>query len=183
MVGGTEIQQGFFNTKVYQNKNGVSDTLQTDDDIRISTWSAFAQVDLSIQEKWFLLLGASLNQSKVDITRLNKYPVQAQSRTYQGEWAPRISLLRKFESGTSVTGIVSKGFSPPSIGELLPSTGVISTSLEAESGINYELLLRQDLWKNRLFLDLSGYYFKLKKERYYRCRLFCECRRCHTERN
>ena len=161
IVFGGEFQQGYFNTKVFQNKNGVSDTLQTDDDIRQSTYSVFAQADLAIEEKWFLVFGSSVNQSKVDITRLNKYPVLTQSKTYQGEWAPRVSLLRKFEN-TSVTAIFSKGFSPPTTAELLPSTGVISTYLEAETGTNYELLARQYLLNNRLWIEISGYYFKLK---------------------
>ncbi|HEX6182066.1 MAG TPA: TonB-dependent receptor [Chitinophagaceae bacterium] len=162
IVFGGELQQGYFNTKVYQNKNGESDTLQTDDDIRHTTYSVFAQADLSIEEKWFLILGSSLNQSKVDITRLNKYPVQVQSQTYEGEWAPRISLLRKFGEYTSVLGIFSKGFSPPTTAELLPSTGVISTYLEAETGANYELVIRQYFLQRDLWFELSGYYFKLK---------------------
>jgi len=38
----------------------------------------------------------------------------------------------------SLKATLSRGFSPPTIAELLPSTGVISTELEAEYGWNYE---------------------------------------------
>lgn len=162
LVAGGELQQGYFNTKVYQNRQGVSDTLQTDDDIRYTAYSIFAQADLTLGKDWIVTAGTSLNRSKVDITRLNKYPVQAQSRTYKGEWAPRLTVLRSLGSATAVLATVSRGFSPPTVSEILPSTGVISTFLEAETGNNYELLLRQYLFRRLIRLELSGYYFRLE---------------------
>jgi iron complex outermembrane receptor protein len=56
---------------------------------------------------------------------------------------------------------VAKGFSPPSISELLPSTSVISTSLEAETGTNYEAGVRLSPFTSLLYIQLSGYYFRL----------------------
>ncbi|HEX2628872.1 MAG TPA: TonB-dependent receptor, partial [Chitinophagaceae bacterium] len=54
-----------------------------------------------------------------------------------------------------------KGFSPPTVAEVLPSTGVISTELEAEQGWNYETTLRSYLFQSQLHIELTGYYFKL----------------------
>ncbi|MGB8194246.1 MAG: TonB-dependent receptor, partial [Chitinophagaceae bacterium] len=125
IVAGGELQEGFFNTKVFQNRQGVSDTLQTDDDIRFHTYNVFAQADLSIADNWFITAGTSVNNSKVEFTRLNQYPLRVQSRTYRTEWAPRISILKNFHENTSVFAIVSKGFSPPTLAELLPSTSNI----------------------------------------------------------
>jgi iron complex outermembrane receptor protein len=47
------------------------------------------------------------------------------------------------------------------VAELLPSTGVISTELEAEQGWNYEASLRYYLWSGRLRLEATGFYFRL----------------------
>jgi iron complex outermembrane receptor protein len=161
LVAGGELQEGFFNTQVSKNKNGNPDTLQTNDDIRYGTWSIFAQADVNFKESWFISGGASINKSKVNFTRLNKYPVLQQGRTYKNEISPRLTVLKKFKNNKAIFAGISKGFSPPTIAELLPSTGVISTFLEAEYGTNYELGGSITLLKNRLRIEATGFYFKL----------------------
>ncbi|MEP7237116.1 MAG: TonB-dependent receptor, partial [Ferruginibacter sp.] len=161
MVAGAELQYGFFNTQVSKNKNGNPDTLQTNDDIQYTTSIFFAQGDISIKDNWIITAGMSINKLKVDFTRLNSYPVLQQGRTYKNELSPRLALQKKFKNNVAVFGSISKGFSPPTIAELLPSTGVISTFLEAESGTNYELGAKIALLKGKLRLEATGFYFKL----------------------
>ena len=161
LIAGAELQKGFFNTQVSKNKNGNADTLQTNDDIEYFTSSIFAQADISIKDNWIITAGASINKSKVDFARLNKYPVLHQGRTYKNEISPRLALQKKFKKGNAVFASISRGFSPPTISELLPSTGVISTFLEAEEGINYELGGKLFLINGKLRLEATGYYFKL----------------------
>lgn len=161
LIGGSEFQQGFFNTQVSKNKNGNPDTLQTNDDINYTTYNFFVQGDVSIIKKWFINAGVSLNKTKVDLTRLNKYPVIKQSRSYQNELAPRISLKNVLTDDLFLKATVSRGFSPPTIAEVLPSTGVISTGLEAEYGWNYEMTADYELFHHKLQLEATGFYFKL----------------------
>lgn len=161
IVAGAELQYGFFNTQVSKNKNGNPDTLQTNDDIQYSTGSFFAQGDVSINDDWIITAGMSMNKLKVDFTRLNNYPVLKQGRTYKNELSPRLAVQKKIKNNSAVFASISKGFSPPTISELLPSTGVISTFLEAESGTNYELGGKTALLKRKLRLELTGFYFKL----------------------
>lgn len=161
LLAGGELQYGFFNTKVYQNRQGMSDTLQTDDDIQYRVYSAFVQGDLNLASRLFITVGTSINNTRVEFARLNSYPVKLQSRTYRQEWAPRISVLYSINQRLSAFASIARGFSPPSIAELLPSTGVISTFLEAEKGTNYEAGIRQTAISNRLYVQLSGYYFRL----------------------
>jgi iron complex outermembrane receptor protein len=103
----------------------------------------------------------SINESQVDITRLNKYPVLKQSRNYESEISPRVSIVKRIGSDFSLFGSIAKGFSPPTTAELLPSTGVISTSLEAEEGTNYELGSRLNLLGGKLQMELIAFHFKL----------------------
>lgn len=161
LVTGAELQKGFFNTQVSKNKNGNADTLQTNDDIEYFNGSFFVQADMSIKDSWFITAGASINKTKVNFTRLSSYPVLKQGRTYKNEISPRFAVHKKFRKEDAVFASVSRGFSPPTIAELLPSTGAISTFLEAESGINYELGGRISLFKGKLRLEATGYYFKL----------------------
>ena len=58
-------------------------------------------------------------------------------------------------------GLISKGYSPPTVAELLPSTTVINTGLQAEEGWNYELGFRGGFFENRLSVDVNAFYFRL----------------------
>jgi len=161
LVAGSEFQQGFFNTQVAKNKNGNPDTLQTNDDINYRTYSFFVQGDLSLPHNWFINTGISLNKTNVVFTRLSAYPIIQQSRSYKNELAPRISLKKIVSETISIKATVSRGFSPPTVAELLPSTGTISTDLEAEYGWNYETTIGVNLFKRKLQLEATGFYFKL----------------------
>lgn len=160
-VTGSEFQQGYFNTQVSKNKNGNPDTLQTNDDIGLTLYNYFFQSDLIINKKWSFTTGISINKTKVSFTRLSNYPVVRQSGTYKNELAPRFAATRLFKNEFSIKASIARGFSPPTIGELLPSTGVISTNLEAEYGWNYELTFSKRLLKNKLSFEVTGFYFKL----------------------
>lgn len=161
IIAGAEFQQGYFNTQVSKNKNGNPDTLQTNDDIVTSNLSIFTQSSIDIGQSWSVIGGISITKTKLELTRLSSYPVIAQSRTYRNELAPRLSMMKKINENIHWLAAVSKGFSPPTVAEVLPSTGVISTYLEAERGWNYETNLRFFLLKSRLKLELTGFYFKL----------------------
>lgn len=164
LLAGTEIQQGYFNTQASKNKNGNPDTLQTNDDVNNTALSVFAQATVDIDNKFFLQTAIGINKTKISITRLNQYPVLAQSRSYPNEVAPMLSVKRRFNiKNGSVTwsACVAKGFSPPTVAEVLPSTGIISTSLEAEKGWNYETTLALYLLRNKLKIEATAFYFKL----------------------
>lgn len=161
LVAGSEFQQGRFNTQVAKNRNGNPDTLQTNDDIDYTTLSVFVQGDLRLPHQWFLTGGISLNKSTAAITRLSRYPVISQKRKYRNEPAPRLALKKMITDLFSIKSTISRGFSPPTVAELLPSTGVISTELEAEYGWNYEMTAGYDFFKKRLRTELTAYYFRL----------------------
>ncbi len=161
IVAGAEFQHAFFNTLVFKNNKGKPDSLQTNDDITYNLRSYFIQGEIGMDKKWFVTSGVSLNRTKVSFTRLSQFPLITQTRVYKNELAPRISVKKIFTDNFFATATVSRGFSPPTIAELLPSTGVISPELEAEYGWNYELGLGSDLLKRRLRLELTGFYFKL----------------------
>ena len=163
LVGGSEFQQGFFNTAVFKNLNGKPDTLQNNDDVIYFVNSYFIQGDFRFNEKWFVNGGLSLNKTKVGFARLSQFPIVSQNRSYRNELAPGISIKKVFTDDFSLKATVSRGFSPPTIAELLPSTGVISTNLEAEYGWNYEMTFGYDLFKRKLRVEATGFYFKLNK--------------------
>jgi iron complex outermembrane recepter protein len=166
LVAGGEYQQGFFNTQVSKNRNGNPDTLQTNDDVDNLTYNLFLQSEVEFDNGLNITAGASVTKTKLEFRRLNKYPIVTQSRTYRNEIAPRFTVSKKFDVGRSNTmtwlASASRGFSPPTVAEVLPSTGVISTELEAEEGWNYETKLSGFFFHNKLSVDVTGFYFKLQ---------------------
>jgi iron complex outermembrane receptor protein len=157
---GAELQQGFTTLRIYSNKAGNPDTLQTDDELFNRQSFIFSQ--LSWQHKqWIITAGASLNQLAVEFTRLSNTPFTVQKRKYNNELAPRLAVLRKVGDDLSIYGSIAKGFSPPTSAELLPSGGTINTALNAEQGTNYEIGAKGSFLKQRLSYDVNAFYFRL----------------------
>jgi iron complex outermembrane recepter protein len=165
LATGAEWQQGYFNTVVSKNRNGLPDTLQTNDDINNSNHTVFFHALGTIKFKWYLAAGAGINSNRLVISRLNNYPVVDQKRTYRNELAPQFSVSRDFGFSSTrlfVQILASKGFSPPTIAEILPSTGVINTTLEAEQGWNLESSLSYYLLGNKLKIKGTVFDFRLR---------------------
>src|SRR5664279_4954915 len=135
---GGEAQKGFFETQDYGNNNGKPDTLQTNDNINTWTYSVFAQADMNFSKGWQLSAGLSYNEAFVGIQRISVPGSQPRNKTFSNELAPRIAVSKKITSFMLLYGSVSRGFSPPTVSEILPSTGSINTDLQPESGISYE---------------------------------------------
>lgn len=161
-IAGGELQQGYATVKVYNNKLGNTDSLQTDDEVNNRLASVFIQAEASLPKGWIATAGLSFNTTAVTFNRLSVVPSFMYATHFNNEVAPRISLLKKIGNSLSVYGVVSKGFSPPTVAELLPSTSVINTGLQAEKGINYEIGFRSGLLSNRLSIDINSFYFRLQ---------------------
>ena len=162
IVAGVEFQQGISSVRIYSNKSGNPDTLQTDDEINNRVFFAFAQSTLELPKNWFITAGASINSQNLSIIRLSTSPVVEQKRKYNNELAPRLAILKQLNRALSVYASVARGFSPPTTAELLPSSGIIATDLDPEDGINYEAGLRGSFNRGRIYFDVNGFYFGLK---------------------
>jgi iron complex outermembrane receptor protein len=158
---GGEVQQGYFSVKDMQNNLGHPDTLQTDDRINDFVALVFAQADFSLPHGWDFTAGLSMNHERLQFTRLYPAPVKDFIKKYHNVLSPRVTLSKKVTPDILVYANVSKGFSPPAVSEILPSTTVLNTELQAEEGINYEIGSRGDLWKHRLSFDFSAFIFNL----------------------
>ncbi len=159
--GGIEIQQGIGSSKVYTNNNGSAGDIQTDDEITNKTNLVFLQAMFEIPKGWIITGGASYNMMNVEILRLST-PSSLQKRNYNNEVAPRLAILKKINPTISVYGSISKGFSPPTTAEILPSTGIINTALNAEDGVNTEIGTKGHILKGRLYFDINTFYFQLQ---------------------
>jgi iron complex outermembrane receptor protein len=161
-ITGMEIQQGFTTAKAFKNVKGSPDSLRTDDEVNHFLMIGFTQLSWKLKGNWILDGGISINQLTSSLTRLSNVPVITNKRTYSNQWAPRLALLKKMNSHISVYASIARGFSPPTTSELLPSSGIVSTDLNAESGLNWEAGSRGMIRRNRLSYDISIFRFQLK---------------------
>lgn len=159
-VGG-EYQYGFTSTRTFGNQSGVPDTLQFDDEIGATQYNVFVQTDINLGENFIINAGLSYNNYGYGFTRLNNRPVKTINKTFAPVLVPRISVLQKLGDRYSLYATVSNGYSPPTIDEIVPSTGVFNEALKAEKATNYELGLRGELVKHKLFAEAAAYFFNL----------------------
>jgi iron complex outermembrane receptor protein len=160
--GGAEFQQSFNTQRIYNNKNGETDSIQTDDEIYNNQGFIFLQGNAELPKGWIVTAGASINQSGLNFRRLSTVPPVSDQRNFNNEISPRFALLKKVNKTVSVYGSIARGFSVPTMGQILPSTNVFNTNLQAESGIDYEVGSRGSLLKNKLYFDINAFFYKLK---------------------
>ena len=160
---GGEAQKGFFQTQDYGNKNGSPDTLQTNDNINAWTYTFFAQADLFFEKGWQASAGLSFNEAFIGIDRISVPGFVPRNKTFGNELAPRIALSKKITPNILLYASVSKGFSPPAVSEVLPSTGSINTDLQPENGTSYETGIKSGFFNQRLYVEVIGFYFELQQ--------------------
>ena len=159
VTGGAEWQQGFSSFSTHTNKNGNADSVQIFDEVRNRQSFLFGQASWE-NKNWLIAGGASFNAMKINFERFIPSPIPEQKRKISNEFAPRFSLLYKMNS-LSIYSSVSKGFSPPTTAELLPTGSAINLELNAEEGVNYDAGLRGTIFKN-LYIDINAFVFSLK---------------------
>jgi len=159
---GTEAQKGFFNSRDYGNKSGIADSLQSDDNLNNWQYMFFAQADFKFAHGWTVTGGVSLNKSSIQQVHLSSRPSTIQKRVFKNQLPPHIAILKQIDKNVSVYASVSRGFSPPTVSEVLRSDGLFGTNLQPEEGIDYELGIKGTLLQNKIFFDVSSFFFDLK---------------------
>ncbi len=159
-TAGAELQFFTSDVSVYGNDKGTRTQLQTRDALNANQYLVFAQSEIDLPYQFYLTIGASVNYLKYkdqqSVTAFNLL-----TKKFDPDISPRLALLKKFNESLSVYGNISRGFSPPTFAEALPSTGVFNPDLNAERGVSYEAGIRGKLLKQFDF-DIAAYHFQLK---------------------
>jgi iron complex outermembrane recepter protein len=159
---GGELQYNNSFIRVYDNNGGTIGDNQFKDRVHTTQYFLFAQVNITTS-KWVLQAGLSANNIRYWYNRISVdssiYPsVKKAGPTV----SPRFGIVYKLTKAVSLYASAAKGFSPPTLAEVLPSSGVFFEGLEPESGWNYEAGIKGAAMNSRLQYNLSVYYFALK---------------------
>lgn len=157
-TAGAEVQFFGSTVDVFGNNRGEATTLTSSDKLQSQLTLLFAQADFELPHNYFITLGGSANFVKYFDRPL---AADRMSIRFSPEFSPRVAVLKKISPSFSLYGNVSRGFSPPTFAEALPSTGVFNPDLNAERGVSYELGMRGKILKQVDF-DVSAYDFRLR---------------------
>jgi len=162
---GAEYQQGVNRLSFYRNTNGRPDSVRVGDrNSNVSNGIVFAQAEFEFTDKLLVTLGSSINYynySYIEFTRRN---AQYQNRRFDPFFAPRLGVNYKLTSKIALHGNVSRGFSPPSVGDINQPDGTVNEKLNPETAISYEIGVRGNLLRERLNFDISAYRMNLSGE-------------------
>jgi len=159
---GLEAQQTYSNIHNYGNRLGERDTLQTADKLQAQTYFIFSQLSTDIGKRLIVEAAVSLNQYKYRYQ--NNYPLtETEKHTIQfnPQVLPRVALSYKIHHSLVWRISASKGYSPPTLAEVRPSTNSIYTDLQPEAGWNYESGVRIQTLSQRVQADVVFFYFQL----------------------
>jgi iron complex outermembrane receptor protein len=156
---GGEWQEGYTNVGIHKNRQGYADSLRSTDDITNRQSFVFTQAQFE-KGTWAVTAGGSLNFLRLKFERFVHTSLGQQRRRFSNQFAPRIALLKKFNQLNAYAS-VSKGFSPPTTDELVPTGGAVNLGLEAEEGSNYDVGVKGNLVKD-LYIDINTFYFRLE---------------------
>jgi iron complex outermembrane receptor protein len=159
---GMEAQKGFFNTRDYGNKLGVADSLLSDDNLNNWQYMFFAQGNFELPHAWTITAGGSMNKSSIQDVNLVSRPSTSQRRIFKNQLAPHLAVLKQLKKNISAYVSIARGFSPPTVSEVLRSDGLFGTNLQPEDGMNYEVGIKGTLFSNKFYFDISGFIFDLK---------------------
>ena len=163
-----EMQIGFENQKAwnyirnYDNNKGKPSAIQAIDKLDNSQSSFFYRNLFKLYQRWTIETSIGLNQVRIFFHEI--YP-EIQSKEgeidFDNIWIPRIASSYLLLSNLAIRGSISKGYSPPTIAEVRSSDNIINTSLEPETGINYEVGFRWELENRRFITDFSFYTYHM----------------------
>lgn len=160
---GAELQYFYSPVDVYQNVQGKAGALQFQDELWSTNQLYFAQVEFDLPKQFFLTLGGSINSLEYTFERAYPQPTVTQTKSFDTDFYPRLALVKKVTESLSLFSSISKGFSPPSLAEVRPSTNTFNSGLQAESGRNIEMGVRGKALSNKINYELTLYDFQLEE--------------------
>ena len=167
IVIGTELQYGNYEANNFENDSSRVGTLNFSDELNLRNSTFFLNSNWELANNWSIEAGFSLNKIRYEIDRtvdnLNNDAGKV-LKEFDLQFVPRIGISKELSETLVAHGSVSYGFSAPTLEEIRTNDASLNLDLNPEEGINYEIGLRGfDSYKQRLFFDISVFYFDLNE--------------------
>lgn len=159
---GLEWQQTQTAIQNYDNNGGQRGLIQSSNDITAGQYFYFLRFAARFHDRLNVELAASVNNYRYTFDS-NDPGLSAAARIFDPQIMPRLAFSYQFSENLAWRSSISKGYSPPTVAEIRSSDQQINTSLQPESGWNFETGIRLSNPNNRFWLDASLFYYKLQK--------------------
>lgn len=157
---GAELLQNISHISNRDNLSGAPGNLQYEDKVHVLQYFIFTQLNFEYRN-FTLQAGVSANRQLLKYNRISDSVFNYwQQQNTNVLIAPRLSAIYSISKPVSFYGIISKGFSPPTLAEVRPSTNLFY-DLQPEYGWNMEGGIKGSILKSRLEFDASLYSFNL----------------------
>lgn len=159
---GMESMQTSTDFDNYANNSSVQGALTVSDQLKARSNFAFAHFSADLFKNWLFELSTSANLYGYGYE--SKFPVAIakKANNFDVQFMPRAALSYLIDPRLSLRASLSKGYSPPTLSEVRASDKLINVDLQPEQGWNYETGLKYQTLNNRLFVDVTGFYYHLK---------------------
>jgi iron complex outermembrane recepter protein len=155
-LNGVEWQQTSTDVINYGNRGGKRDTVMAADKLNARQYFFFTRF-LATVNSFTIEAAASLNYYG--------YSYNSKGHTnihFTPQLMPRLSMSYLFTPLVTGRITVSRGYSPPATAEVRASNNVINTSLQPETGWNYEAGVRAATRNGRAMLDAAFFYYRMQ---------------------
>ena len=126
-----------------------------------SYYNVFLVTNYELSKKTSVEFGLNYNQTiynlKDNFIASEENPDQSGAYRFRGILSPKMGVSFLASNEISLYSTVSHGFSPISLAETLLPNGQINTNLKPETGWNYEVGTRGNLFQNKLQFNVALY--------------------------
>ena len=132
----------------------------TDQENSATASSLFTEWSFALPQAVTITAGASLNKNQFNIRNMLNAgalfdTTQVQSRSFDWDFDPRISVSKEIHGNALVYASVSRGFTPPLLSNSVASDGTVDLSLKPEHAVQYEVGAQGTFFDRRLTGQLS----------------------------
>jgi iron complex outermembrane receptor protein len=162
---GAEAQVGVNRLNFYGNASGRPNAVAIGD--RVSNTRnvvTFAQAEIDLTERLLLSLGASANFYLYRYTEFTRPSPEEQVREFDPFYAPRLGLNYRINERHALHANVSRGFTPPAVGDINQPDGTVNIGLNPETAWSFELGARGSWLNGRLSYDIAAFRMDLNNE-------------------
>jgi len=152
---GLEWQQTAAEINNYDNNGGEKGNLQSGSSILSTQHFYFTRFQSIWFKNWVVEGSVSITNAQHVFKEVPKLKTD-----FDPQWMPRLASSIRLGRQILLRASVSRGYSPPTTAEVLPSNNFIYQNLRPESGWNYEAGLRFN--NKRLKMDLTVFHYQLE---------------------
>ena len=159
---GGEAQQTQSRIDNYGNLLGNKDTVQVADHLNATQGFAFARASADFYNRLIIETSVSLNSYRYLFKKLQPSLTNSSNRIFTPQAMPKFAISFLISQSIAFRATISRGYSPPTLAEIRPSTNIITTTLQPESGWNYEIGFRIHDKHDRIWWDGAVFYYHLQ---------------------